>query len=219
MIYDNTANSGTVPFGGGLSIAGQATIWNNTFIGNSASSGGAGIFLDDAATARISNNIVAFNTGNGNDGIDYNGSQPALITGGYNNVHDDAVDAALTLSNPVTGNPDFVSLAARNLHINSSSPALNAGDPSTPAWVNIDIDQQARSNPAAGFDTQDVGADEYYANFAAFELTPAVTNNIVNRGAVEIFTHTVRNVGTVADRYDIECGSNIFTVTVCASKR
>ncbi len=218
MIYDNTANSGTVPFGGGLSIAGQATIWNNTFIGNSASSGGAGIFLDDAATARISNNIVAFNTGNGNDGIDYSGSQPALITGGYNNVHDDAVDAALTLSNPVTGNPDFVSLAARNLHINSSSPALNAGDPSTPAWVNIDIDQQARPNPAAGFDTQDVGADEYYANFAAFELTPAVTNNIVDRGAVEIFTHTVRNVGTVADRYDIECGSNIFTVTVCASE-
>jgi fibronectin-binding autotransporter adhesin len=47
---------------------------------------------------------------------------------------------------------------------------------------------------------------------------PPVTNNYVERGNEEVFTHTVRNIGTVNDRYDIDCASNLFTVTVCASQ-
>jgi hypothetical protein len=111
MLYDNIANSASIPFGGGLSVAGQAAIWNNTIVANSASSGGAGIFLD-GATARISNNIVALNVGNAgtSDGIDYAGPTPGLITGGYNNIFEDTVDPALTLSNAVAGNPNFVNL-------------------------------------------------------------------------------------------------------------
>ncbi|MFO7679994.1 MAG: right-handed parallel beta-helix repeat-containing protein, partial [Chloroflexota bacterium] len=216
MLYDNEATGINVvtSLGGGLSTAGQAAIWNNTFVGNIADDGGAGIYLE-GATAQISNNIVAFNEGNGNEGIDYSGSNPGFVTGGYNNVFEQTIDSALSLNNTIDADPLFVNLDSRNLHISAASPALNAGDTDTPAWVNIDIDQMARPNPNSGYTRQDIGADEFYEDFAAFIITPPLTNNFVERGAVETFSHTIENVGTEDDSYTITCASALFTVTYC----
>ena len=218
MFYDNEATgfNATTSLGGGVSLAGgQSVLWNNTFVGNIADDGGAGIYLEDT-TANISNNIIAFNTGNGNDGIHDSGAPASSVTGGYNNVFNDIVDASITLSDPVAGDPDFVNFATRNLHINEFSPAQDAGDPDTPTLVAIDIDGQDRPYPTDG--NHDIGADEFYPNFAAFEIVPPSTENIVERGAIEQFNHTIKNVGTVEDRYNIACTSNLFTVTVCASQ-
>ncbi|MBK8988126.1 MAG: right-handed parallel beta-helix repeat-containing protein [Chloroflexi bacterium] len=213
MIYDNTAvgqGSGTA-IGGAIYSLGNGTIWNNTIVGNTANDNGAGLFLELSSVAEIHNTIVAFNNGSNNDGV--HNAAPAATTGSYNNIFDDATNVVFT--NNVGGHPSFVNLGAFNLHLSGSSPLLNVGSPATPAWVNVDIDGQARPNPNHGAPPRhEVGADEYYPDFRQVSLNPPSTVEFVDRGTTAVYTHTVRNDGTLADTYDFTCSNDLWSV-VC----
>ncbi|MCA9873563.1 MAG: hypothetical protein KC441_07910, partial [Anaerolineales bacterium] len=215
MIYQNTAvgQAAGTAVGGGIWSAADGVIWNNTVVGNLANDNGGGIHLE-IGTVEIHNTIVAFNSGGGVDGVNNDDTAPATISGSYNNIFDDAVDATITFSDAVSGNPSFVNLATFNLHLSGSSPARNTGSPTTPAWVDVDVDGQVRPNPDDGVPPrQEVGADEYYADFRQVSLLPASLDEFVDRGTTAVYTHTVRNDGTLADDYAFTCSNDLWAVT------
>ena len=205
LIYDNSATGS----GGGLYILNSATLWNNTLVGNSAGGSGGGINIEQGTTT-LRNNIVAFNTAPTNDGIH---NAAGSVSGGYNNLHDDLTN--VTLSNPISGDPTFVNLGSRNLHLASGSPNINSGDPATPGSINIDIDGQARPYPAGG--RIDVGADEYYPDYPAFTFTPTQIDDFVNRSSQVNYQHTLENIGTVADTYTFTCSNSLNWSVTCPS--
>jgi fibronectin-binding autotransporter adhesin len=215
MIYDNTAVGQTpgTAVGGGIWSAANGTIWNNTIVGNTANDNGAGIHLE-SGVVQIHNTIVAFNNGGGVDGVNNDNSAPATVSGSYNNLFNDTLDATITFSNPVSGNPSFVNLGAFNLHLSGSSPLLNVGSPATPAWVNVDIDGQERPNPDDGAPPRhEIGADEFYPDFRQVSLSPASIVEFVDRGTTAVYTHTVSNDGTLDDTYDFTCSNTLWSVT------
>ncbi|MCP4428638.1 MAG: hypothetical protein GY803_29480, partial [Chloroflexi bacterium] len=129
LFHHNTASSGE---GGAIYTWADGTLWNNTVADN----GGGGIYVS-GATVQISNTIIAFN----DDGIVV--SNNGAVTGGYNHVYSDTNSSSgITLTNPISGNPLFVERAVQpyNYHLTSGSPAINSGDPNTPAAVDVDID-------------------------------------------------------------------------------
>lgn len=202
QFYANSASHGA-----GVQVYGNGQIWNNTFAGNSASSDGGGVYVETNSNVNISNNIIAFNNGGATgDGLFNMGG---TVSGGYNNIYDDASNVAL--SSPVIGDPLFINLATSNLHIQNGSPAHNAGDPATSATIDEDIDGQFRPQGAV----IDVGADEYYPDFAAFTLTPAFTSNFVDRASVATYAHLLENVGTANDSYTFQCDNNLNWVVAC----
>lgn len=195
LFYENQASV----IGGGLVLVGSSTLWNNTIADNSAASDGGGIAI--YANSSISNTIVAFNSGGGTNGIFV---ASGAVTGGYNNIYGNS-SSSIPFTHSIDGDPLFVNQADDNYRITFGSPNRDAGSPSTPAAVNIDFEGQTR--PYAG-SPMDVGADEYYPDFAAFDLTPAALNNIVERNSNATFIHTLRNQGTVADTYTFTCATD-----------
>lgn len=209
-LYSNLfyGNSGTN--GGALSLLANSTLWNNTIADNSATSSGGGIYVESGAIA-VHNTIIAFNSsGSGNDGIHVVGG---TVNGGYNNVHDDTLSASVSFSNPISGNPAFVSRGAPNFdyHLTAGSPNVNAGDPNTPAAVNLDIDGQERP-----FNNRhDVGADEY-GDLLRFTLLPEqIRNDFRERGTIATYTHTLRNTGNVPDGYTFLCSNTLGWQVTC----
>ncbi|MCA9978647.1 MAG: hypothetical protein KC413_22965, partial [Anaerolineales bacterium] len=162
---------------------------------------GGGIYVSSSGVVTIGNTIVAFNTGGTNDGIFVDGG---TSSGAYNNIFDDNSNA--TLTNAITGNPDFVNRPASNYRISSDSPNKDTGNPATPASVNIDFENQIRPN-GSGID---VGADEYYPDIFNFSLTPETSANNVDRGTDAIFTHVLNNIGTADDSYTFTCATDPF---------
>lgn len=73
--------------------------------------------------------------------------------------------------NSITGNPQFVSPAARDYHIGSASDARNLG---TDLGIAFDIDGEPRDN------TPDAGADEYTAATPTPTNSPTATNTPPN---------------------------------------
>lgn len=205
LLHDNTATTN----GGGILIGGTATLWNNTFADNTASNNGGAIYAEGAtANLSMNNTIVAFNNANsGTDGVHNDGG---IITGGFNNIWDDTT-SGVTLTDPVNGNPNFVDLANDNFHIGVGSSALDAGDPATPAGVDLDIDGQDRPYPNGG--TIDVGADEQYP--LDFTLLPEFQVQLVDRNTTAIYEHTVTNLGNSADTYSFDCTNTDWSISIC----
>jgi uncharacterized protein DUF1565 len=171
------------------------TIVNNTFIGRDECGYPAGIVVksdDDSANSSsgiIKNNIItAFNVGVWDEA---NGLPPLLYNVFYDNNYDAIVSGVGTLTtagqiNAIAGNagnfeaePKFVNTAADDLHLNATSPAIDAGDDQFAP--NHDFDGVARPLDGDGNckSTVDVGA---------FETAPKVLQ------PAEIFIHCNRYV-------------------------
>ncbi|MCA9921229.1 MAG: right-handed parallel beta-helix repeat-containing protein, partial [Anaerolineales bacterium] len=202
MFYQNQASD----LGGAVFAAGSMNIWNDTIAANSATTNGGGIFVEVGATVQISNTIIVSNTGSNMTGIRQ--AIGAGVSGDYNNIFGNTSDP--TFSNTIAADPEFINFATFNLHLQSGSPNEDAGDPGTPASLNIDIDHQVRPNGAA----VDIGADEIYPDVPGFTLTPVSTSKFVDRGTTAVFTHTLENIGTVADNYTFICSNDRNWVVV-----
>ena len=220
LMYQNAAvNSNTaLAVGGAIWSDGDGTIWNNTIVSNTAVSNGAGLHLE-ASTVEIHNTIIALNSSLGNDGLNNDNDRPATVTGSFNNIFGDTVDSSgVTFTDVVVGDPAFVNAAAQNYHLTAGSAARNTGSTSTPAAVDVDIDGQVRPNPddlAGGIPRHDVGADEYYPDFREVSIAPESSKGFVERGTTAVFTHTIRNEGSLDDSYDIACSNDDWTIDSC----
>ncbi|MCH7700178.1 MAG: VCBS repeat-containing protein [Planctomycetes bacterium] len=143
----NEATSG----GGGLGALGNCIIRNNTIVFNSTSGDGGGVLA--GLSPVLLNNIVGFSTDGA--GIHVLGSD---VTADYNcvfgNLDGEYAGDAAAGANDLNVDPQ---LGDDQLHIQSPSPCINAGDPSlVPLPDETDIDGQDRIT----FDRVDIGADE-----------------------------------------------------------
>jgi hypothetical protein len=175
----SSGGEGGYAAGGGIYVSGASpVIVNNTFVGNQAIGGNGGFSLGQggaggdadgggaylsSATAR--NNIFANNsairgTGGGSspkglDGVSYNGGASSFdtITHSlfFNNSATNSPNGDIGTNAIVGQNPQF--LSASDFHIQSTSPARDAG--TTANAPTDDIDKEPRTG------TYDIGADEY----------------------------------------------------------
>lgn len=169
---DNAASSG-----GGVYCCynTSGSLANNTIVRNSASDNGGGVYLYSSSPA-LSNNIIAQNLGGGIKG---SSSQPAL---GSNCVYG---NTGYDYSGVSPGTGDFSSdplFAQDGVHIEPTSPCVDAGDDSAVQAGWPDVDGEARIQGAhvdAGADESD-GCGWYYLTLSLDPQhgTPGQTVNV-----------------------------------------
>lgn len=171
ILARNTCNDGN---GGGMFLnadVGDITVTNNTFFNNAATNGdGGGIAaqVDDSdSTFNIYNNIV-FGNSAGTNGDDIwtceQGATVNLFNNDFTQYYSEALDggscgasATLNQGNNIPDNPDFVNSGADDFHLQSTSPAIDAGDPAAPSMPPTDFDGNPRPTGVA----PDMGALEF----------------------------------------------------------
>jgi uncharacterized repeat protein (TIGR01451 family) len=188
------------------------SIINSVFANNTAGEG-AGVAAYNSSVADIRNSILWNNTATG---IDIT-PRAAQVTGNFN------VDYSIVqglLSDPtgggtVTGSgeadPQFVNLAQNDFHLQSTSPAIDAGNnASVPSTTTTDLDKNARFADAAGVpDTGaglapvvDMGAYEFGSAppGASTDLLITMTDSPdpLNTGSTLTYSIAVTNIGTIA---------------------
>ncbi len=125
-------------------------IWNNTIIG-----AGYGVVIYSGSAMNVVNNIFE---GCNNSIKDYGGIYTLT---GSNNLYFNNLENSHPLTNPVYADPDFVSAAIDDYHLNEESPAINAG---TAISLMDDFDDEPR--PSGG--GYDIGADEIQGGTAVY---------------------------------------------------
>ncbi|MBN1514391.1 MAG: right-handed parallel beta-helix repeat-containing protein, partial [Phycisphaerae bacterium] len=156
-IANNTITGNSGSHGGGIySSSGSPTIANNTIVSNSALNSGGGIYTYSGSPT-IANTIVAFNS----SGIGKAGSGTPILH--YNCVYGNTAYNYSGVTDPtgtdgnISADPKLADTAFGNMHIQSDSPCVGAGN-NAYAFGDADMDGQPRIQPLGG--TVDIGADE-----------------------------------------------------------
>ncbi len=142
--------------GGILSYVGNPAITANTIVGNSAGGGGA-VYFNPGGSARMQNNIVAFNSSGlyrHPEGVSVELSHNCFWQNGPYNYHNLEPGQS-----DVTADPQFVDTHGGNYHLGAASPCINAGSNAADGLPSRDIDGGRRI--IAGL--ADLGADEFLA--------------------------------------------------------
>ena len=146
-----TANSATNNTGGGVMVVGGSlVVENSTVVGDD----GSALYLTDNGTASVTSSILAYTY----DGYGVYVAPGSSFTGRYNNVFGNNDGEYSGITNPtgtngnISSNPSFVSWSnnldyADDLNLKSTSPSVNAGDPST---AKKDADGSANDQGAYG---------------------------------------------------------------------
>ncbi len=172
--------------GGGIYVARNFTstviLTNNTLYNNTATTNGGGVYIfamPEEATLRIYNNIIWGNiaNGGGNDGddlfinpdgnVDNIGATVELFNNNLGANSDlntaNSEDFVITVTdnythgNNITSDPLFVDPIGGDLHIQPTSPCVDAGENNAPALPAVDMDGEIRIIGGV----VDIGADEY----------------------------------------------------------
>lgn len=135
LVIDNQADW---QGGGGISIGSgsKATIINNTIVGTKrVNASGYGIYVaDSAASVEVRNNIVAFNQ---DIGIRAISSTLLEYNDVYSHPEGDYAGSGVVGTGSISLDPLFVDRTVGDYHLNSGSPAIDAGDPSS-AYNDVD---------------------------------------------------------------------------------
>ena len=144
-LENNFVHNNDATFGAGIYIVrGQDVILTNNSIASNrpdAPQAGAGVYVKTGATCILLNNVI---WGNGDD---FHEQSPGACRLDHNDIEDG--DQAGQNGN-ISANPAFV--AYDNLHIQKSSPAINAGNPAAAPALDFDGDKRGKAI--------DIGADE-----------------------------------------------------------
>ena len=183
---------------------GGVTLWNNTFHTNVSSGDGSALYVA-GGNLIVANTIFANNSGGGaisgtpaTAALDYNlyFSNTSSNTGGT---------IPAPGGNDILANPLFVAPGDNppDLHLQSGSPAREAGDPGT------DTEQMPwdyENNPRLLGHRVDIGAYEYVIEPGVL-IEPDHTN-LVPQGTAITYTHTLTNTGDLTDTIDITVDSS-----------
>jgi uncharacterized repeat protein (TIGR01451 family) len=186
-------NKGLVSGGGMFLISASPTLTNVTLSGNATGTfnTGAGIAVVSGGSPTLTNAIV---WGNSPSGSQISGS--ADVT--YSIVQGATNSAANHVFGTAEYDPDFVS--STDLSLQSTSPAINAGNSAAPglSGVTTDLAGNPRIYPTAG--TVDMGAYEYQGAPSVSDLTISKTHtgNFTQGQVGATYTITVTNSGTAA---------------------
>ncbi len=133
-------------------------VLHNDFLDNTATNGGAAIYLGTNATFVITDNILAFNqSGIASAGAAATVDRNCLFQNGTNDL------AGVTAgSGNLTADPRFVDWRSLHFHLRSDSPCIDAGQPTTAAGE-TDLGQAPRLFGSA----TDIGATEFQGNAAS----------------------------------------------------
>jgi len=169
--------NGAATSGGGafIDVSYNSTVnfTNNTIYGNSSVDEGGGVYftVGPDSAAYLFNNISWNNFASaGSDIYIWDWRVTSTATLAYNNYSDFANygTGTVTESNKINLNPVFVNTSgadptAWDLHLQSTSPCIDAGDNSAPGISTYDIDGDTRSQDGDGDGTStiDIGADEF----------------------------------------------------------
>ncbi len=163
-----TTGVGGNPRGGAIYLSGLCTIVNNTFYDNRLKSSGysnygsrygQGIYsLSSSPT--IKNNIFINHSTSYGDGVPIYAT--SAITVNYNCFYNNGgSNVNVTSNNGITSNPLFNNPTGGDFNLQTTSPCINAGDPTS-------------SVPAGGEPVIDLGANEFIGS------SPAGINNLDN---------------------------------------
>ncbi len=161
VIYNNHTAAGNLlgSARSGLKVSGSSTgvkLYNNTVYGQKANSSDKGIEVSSgAANTEVKDNIA------------YNNAQN-LSNSGTNTL----------LANNLTTDPKFIDASNTNFHLQSTSPAIDAGA----TLVNVPTDYDGNPRPQGA--VYDIGAYEFGSGAAAFAFAFSNGGNqAVTRGA------------------------------------
>lgn len=183
IVYNNfiRVSGGSAPIGLVIQNVDNTSVYHNTVRINSTSTSDPALLLTGPGTRTLRNNIfmngssgVAFyiQSGGVND-LDYNIYYTAGAKIGYSGVfHTTLANYTLATGQEASGmqiNPQLIS--STDLHINSTSPARDAGL-ALPSITN-DIDGQVRET------LSDIGADEYYPSIGITEFQEKVYGMLI----------------------------------------
>ncbi len=162
LFVGNTApaTTGQNGRGGGIYLDSPAgalpLVINNTFLNNFATNGGAAIYLNTNAAARIVNNLIAFNASGVSAASAAQAAQISVLNNCvYGNTTNELVNVALGTGN-VTVDPRLVNPSAGNYRLRADSPCLDAAD-ATVVQSAYDIYGQ----PRVAQQSLDIGAAEF----------------------------------------------------------
>ena len=148
-----------------ISYTENSIIENNIFYTNNTDN--VLFILENSANTLLFNyNLFYTPAGINNIVIEWNGAE-------YN-TFDDYKTTTSQDNNSLFSDPLFInnSLSNSDLHIQSSSPARNAGNPAFQETEGLDIDEEIRINE----NFVDIGSDEYYSTTAV--INPQKTQNV-----------------------------------------
>ncbi|HEY3412224.1 MAG TPA: choice-of-anchor Q domain-containing protein [Armatimonadota bacterium] len=157
LVYDNRVVGNLTSAGGGIDAA-QATVSNNTIVGNSATydtgAGASGGALRAAAGSVLANNIIAANGG------------PLSLSGVTTSRNDIFGEASAPGSTDIIADPLFMDRANGDFHLKAGSPCIDAGDDSAVSAGETDLD----GNPRIRGAHVDIGAYEVVASTTSISL-------------------------------------------------
>jgi hypothetical protein len=186
IVNNSTGGGGS---GAGISAAANTVLTANTIVGNTAFDGSSGIFADRFSPITISNNIVV--AAAGQTGIVCSQFSSTFPTFSHNDVtsaggqtYSSNCASAAQGNGNISLDPQFVNANGGDYHLQSTSPAIDAGDNGAPNLPQQDYDGNPRivdgNNDCT--DTVDLGAYELQTSVQG-SLSPAslsFANQVVN---------------------------------------
>lgn len=212
--YDYPANSGKIT---------NCVFTNNTIFSNDNTNTGNGeVVLNYSENCDFKNNIVSVSANN--FALTHSVATPINLTSDYNLYYCTGGISNIEFlynnigymgfaswqsatgkdANSIFGNPNFASISLPNpdLHIASSSPAIDAGDPSFVAGAGeVDMDTQARIYNSR----VDIGADE-------FGSAPSAMNTFFETSELLIYPNPTSGEFTVCGLQSMVKSLNIYDV-------
>jgi len=151
----------------------NVSIVNNTFVFNGWDEWGPGLDIEDPDIVGLTlrNNLIAYNK---YTQIDIKQEVPSnQVTSDHNLVYGDQVDANQAGSSAVRSEPRLVNSAANDFHLQSGSPAVDAGSTSLAPAYSLDGTARPQDGNQDGTAQVDIGAYELSGPVPVSPVTPS----------------------------------------------